>query len=88
MAQRRSATTLATSNDQFGHVADERSGAWSAIVGIAANASLKTRLPVELTDLASDLPMPDYVPEPFGPVAIWRNFDPARYHFLEGARTI
>jgi predicted dehydrogenase len=77
-----------TSNDQFGHVADERAGAWSAMVGIAANTSLKTRVPVELADLASDLPMPDYIPEPFGPGAIWRNFDPTRYQFLEGAQTI
>jgi predicted dehydrogenase len=76
------------SNDQYGHVADERAGAWSAMVGIAANAALKSRQPVELAELVSDVPPPDYAPEPFGPAAIWREFDPARYPFLADARTV
>ncbi len=73
------------SNDQYGHVADDRAGAWSALVGIAANASLATGMPVDLATLAADVPTPDYAPEPFGPQAIWREFDPARYAFLDGA---
>jgi predicted dehydrogenase len=78
----------APSNDQYGHVADERAGAWSAMVGIGANTSLRTHMPVELAELVPDVPLPDYAPEPFGPAQIWKQFDPARYPFLEGARII
>lgn len=74
-----------TSNDQYGHVADERAGAWSAMVGIAANASMAQRIPIELAALVPDAPHPDHVPEPFGPAAIWQQFEPKRYPFLEGA---
>jgi predicted dehydrogenase len=73
------------SNDQYGHVADERAGVWSAMVGIAANASLVRGAGVEVAELAGDIDSPDYAPEPFGPAQIWRTFDPARYGFLDGA---
>ena len=76
------------SNDPYGLIADERAGVWSAMVGIAANASLHAGIPVVLADLAADLPHPDHVPEPFGPPAIWQTFDPARYSFLAGARLV
>src|SRR5260370_31542057 len=42
-------------NDQFDRVADERAGALSALVGIAANASLVARTTVALADLVPDL---------------------------------
>ncbi len=75
----------APSNDQYGHVADERAGAWSAMVGMAANASLASGAAVLLTDLVADAPRPDHAPAPFGPAAVWQRFDAARYPFLEGA---
>ena len=75
----------AASNDQYGHVADERAGVWSAMVGIAANASLMRGAPVDIAELIADAPTPDYAPEPFGPAQIWRDFDPTRYPFLDGA---
>jgi len=43
---------------------------------------------VEVSELAGDADVPDYAPEPFGPAAIWREFDPARYGFLEGAEML
>ncbi len=77
------------SNDQYGHVADERAGTYSAMVGIGANASLmRDGLPVDLAALVPDVPRPDYAPAPFGPAAIWQTFDPSRYPFLEGARPL
>ncbi len=76
------------SNDEYGHVADERAGAYSAMVGIGANVSLKTVMPVELVSLVSDVACPDCAPLPFGPERIWTKFDPAQYPFLEGARVV
>ena len=76
------------SNDQFGRVADERAGTLSAAVGAAANASLLAQGPVVLTDLIPDMPDPEYPAQPFGPDRPWREFDPARYPFLEGARLV
>ena len=73
------------SNDQYGHVADDRAGAWSAMVGIAANASMACGMPVELAALVPDVPHPDYAPAPFGPTEIWQTFDAGRYPFLQGA---
>ena len=74
------------SDDRYGHVADERAGAWSALVGIAANASLASGIPVSLADLAAGIPQPDLPQEPFGPAIAWQTFDAARYPFLPGAR--
>jgi len=73
------------SNDQYGHMADERAGAWSAMVGIAANISMAQSMPIELAALVPDASHPDYAPEPFGPAEIWRTFEPGRYPFLQGA---
>ena len=76
------------SNDEYGHVADERAGAWSAMVGMAANASLVSGGAVALMGLVGDVPRPDHVAGPFGPEAVWRDFDAARYPFLEGAEIL
>ena len=77
------------SNDQYGHVADERAGAWSAMVGMAANASMAQGMAVDLASLMPDCPeTPDYAPDPFGPREIWRSFDASRYPFLVGARLV
>jgi predicted dehydrogenase len=74
--------------DDFLRAADERAGAWSALVGIAANASLASGAPVQLADLAAGIPRPDTPAEPFGPPAGWRVFEPSRYPFLIGAKAI
>jgi predicted dehydrogenase len=74
--------------DDFARAADERAGAWSALVGIAANASMASGSPVELADIAAGIPRPDTPAEPFGPPAGWRVFEPSRYPLLIGAHTI
>ena len=76
------------SNDEYGHTADDRAGAWSALVGIAANESLVTGGAVALGDLLADVEAPDQVAEPFGPAQVWQVFDEGRYSFLQGARLV
>lgn len=76
------------SNDEYGHVADERAGAWSAMVGMAANASLVSGGAVALAGLVGEVPRPDHVAGPFGPDEVWREFDAGRYPFLEGAEIL
>jgi hypothetical protein len=73
-------------SDIHGLAADERAGAWSALVGIAANASLALGVPVTLAELASGIPRPDMPPKPFGSVKPWQIFDPARYRYLRNAK--
>ena len=72
-------------NDQYGHVADERAGIWSAAVGIAANASLVSNNSAVIDAAIVDTAHPDYPAHPFGPDRVWQNFDPARFPFLDGA---
>jgi len=72
-------------DDPFGRAADERSGAWSALVGIAANASIAADAEVSLRDLAGDIPRPDAGSAPFGPEPAWRSFDASAYPFLADA---
>ena len=50
--------------DKYLRAADERAGACSILVGIAANRSLETGGRVALTDLVTDVPAPDYPPMP------------------------
>ena len=50
--------------DRYLRAADERAGACSILVGIAANQSLQTGARVEIADLVSELPLPDYSPMP------------------------
>ena len=75
-------------SDAHGLAADERAGAWSALVGIAANASLALDTPVSLADLTAGIPRPAMSLEPFGPATPWQIFDPARYPFLAGATIV
>jgi hypothetical protein len=70
--------------DPFGRVADERAGVASALVGIAANASMEAGRTVALTELVPGLPDPT----PPQPPPIWQAFDASRYQFLEGARIV
>src|SRR5262249_49766082 len=54
--------------DPLRRAADDRAGAWSALVGIAANASIAAAgNPISLADLAADIERPDAEPLPFGP---------------------
>ena len=76
------------SDDGYGQAADERAGAWSALVGVAANASLASGTQIELADLAVGIPRPDMPSEPFGPPTAWQIFEKNRYPFLTGAKTI
>ncbi len=56
--------------DKYRRAADERAGAYSILVGIAANRSVETGAQVRLADLVPRLPVPDYPPIPsrFGPL--------------------
>jgi predicted dehydrogenase len=50
--------------DKYLRAADERAGACSIMVGIAANRSLETGAVVRVSELISNLPPPDYAPMP------------------------
>lgn len=50
--------------DKYLRAADERAGACSILVGIAANRSLETGARVQIADLIGEVPQPDYAPMP------------------------
>lgn len=50
--------------DKYLRAADERAGACSILVGIAANRSLETGATVKVADLIGEVPQPDYAPMP------------------------
>jgi predicted dehydrogenase len=50
--------------DQYKRQADERSGAWSILIGAAANRSFETGRPVRITDLVTGLTPPEMTPMP------------------------
>lgn len=50
--------------DRYRRVADERAGAYSILVGIAANRSMETGAQVQISDLVPNLAKPDYPPMP------------------------
>ncbi len=50
--------------DKYRRAADERAGAGSILVGVAANRSLQTGAKVLISDLVPDLPRPDFAPMP------------------------
>jgi predicted dehydrogenase len=50
--------------DKYKRVADERAGAYSALIGIAANRCFETGQPVRIADLVTGLGLPDRVPMP------------------------
>lgn len=50
--------------DKYLRAADQRSGAWSILVGVAANHSMAEDRPVRIDELVQDIGMPDY---PIGP---------------------
>ncbi len=50
--------------DKYLRAADERAGAYSILVGVAANRSLETGNAVRVHDLVPSVPRPDYAPMP------------------------
>ena len=59
-----------TLDDQYKRAADHRAGAWSILTGIAANRSMATGQPVQVSDLIHGLDEPDYMPMPSATEAI------------------
>ncbi len=72
-------------SDPVGFAADERAGAWSVLVGVAANRSLAQDQAVLLAELAAGIERPPLLREPFGPILPWPTFDLSRYPFLANA---
>ncbi|MFW6414638.1 MAG: Gfo/Idh/MocA family protein [Verrucomicrobiota bacterium] len=58
--------------DKYLRAADERSGAWSILTGIAANRSIEVNRQIKIEDLVSGLDLPDYpvMPSPEEPLPI------------------
>ena len=56
--------------DKYLRAADQRSGAWSIMTGVAANHSMASGKPVKIDDLVPGIEDPDYpaMPEPFEPI--------------------
>jgi hypothetical protein len=50
--------------DPYGRASDERAGAWSALVGIAANRCFETGQSVRIADLVTGLAPPPRAPMP------------------------
>ncbi len=50
--------------DKYLRAADQRSGAWSILTGIAANRSMDENRPVKIDQLVADVETPDYSPMP------------------------
>ena len=50
--------------DPYVTAADQRSGAYSILIGVAANESMKTGMPVRIADLVPNIAYPDYTPMP------------------------
>ena len=50
--------------DKYLRAADERAGAWSILVGVAANRCFETGASVRIADLVPGVPRPDYAPMP------------------------
>ena len=46
--------------DKYLRAADQRSGAWSILIGVAANRSMAEGRPVRIDELVQDIGMPDY----------------------------
>jgi hypothetical protein len=56
--------------DPYKRASDERAGAWSALVGIAANRCFETGQTVRIADLVTGLTPPDRAPMPDHRVAV------------------
>ena len=58
------------SSDKYLRAADQRAGAYSVLVGVAANRCFTTGQPVKIADLVTNIGKPDYpkMPDHTGPV--------------------
>ena len=54
----------AAAPDKYKRASDERSGAYSILIGVAANRCFQTGQPVRIADLVSGLSPPDVAPSP------------------------
>ncbi len=52
--------------DKYLRAADQRAGAWSILVGVAANLSMAKHKAVTIDSLVKDISLPDYPPMPDG----------------------
>jgi hypothetical protein len=50
--------------DKYKRISDERAGAYSVLVGVAANRCFETGGPVRIADLVTGLTPPDRAPMP------------------------
>jgi hypothetical protein len=50
--------------DKYLRAADQRGGAYSILIGIAANKSIQNGRTIQINDLVSNIGMPDYPPMP------------------------
>ncbi len=62
----RDALGITTEPDIYKRAADQRSGAWSIMVGVAANHSMAHGRPFRIAELCPDIGMPDYPAMPTG----------------------
>jgi predicted dehydrogenase len=75
--------------DPHGRAADHRAGAWSALVGIAANASIAAGgSVVGLDELAAGIDRPEPESAPLAAPAAWPAFEPDRHPFMARARRL
>ena len=63
--------------DKYLRAADERAGACSILVGIAANRSIATGAKIRVADLVPQIPVPDYAPMPSRAAALPMPVRPA-----------
>jgi len=63
--------------DQYRRAADERAGAYSILIGAAANQCFVSGQPVQIADLVAKLERPEYAPMPSrtGPLPMPRSPD-------------
>jgi len=71
--------------DPYRQFADSRAGAYSIAVGVAANRSIATGLPVDIEEVLGTFARPDY---PAGATDSHAPVDAAHYPFLAGAAAI
>lgn len=64
--------------DKYRRAADQRSGAYSILVGVAANRSMATGKPVTIDTLVKGIGMPDYAPMPTGKDPLPRRPAPSK----------
>jgi hypothetical protein len=62
----RDALGITTEPDPYKRAADQRSGAWSILVGVAANRAMAEGRPFRIDELCTNIGLPDYPAMPTG----------------------